>query len=300
MRPILYGKKIPLDARQTAGLLRTLRTPRIVDLVTELRVDMRRCDVHDSLLPPFIRGSCYCDRTDALLGLALVSLSNLQVLHFTCQYNREPDENNRRHLYLEKLKSTQLRELVFECRCTSPSSDNPYHIFAAACMRSVQSFKWMMTSLRTVPKAEAQSLLMDPRTLAKVSRVMCDNTEPLEGLLSKGNITHLACYNINDRVRAILEQYPGSLVHLRTRAGLEDLYLFISRNPKVYGNLRHIGGITLSNVSRDRIQSLVDLILSYLDREILGIPQASRITHQADIYGSLTSLYSETSQLQAT
>lgn len=254
MRPVLYGNTLPLDARQTAVLLRTLRTPRIVDLVTELRVDMRQCDVHNSLLPHFMRGNCSCDRTDVLLGLALVCLSNLQVLHFTCQFSPEPDGNDTRHLYLEKLKSTQLRELVFVCRCTSPSSDKPYHIFAADCMRSLRSLKWMMTRLRTVPEAGAQSLLAEPQTLANVSRVMCENTEPLEGLLSKGNITHLACYEVNDQVRAILERYPGSLVHLRVRAGLEDLYLFISRNLEVYSNLRHIGGIILIEVSRDRIQ----------------------------------------------
>jgi hypothetical protein len=131
-------------------------------------------------------------------------------------------------------------------------------------MRSLRSFKWMMTRLRTVPRAEAQSLLADPQTLANVSRVMCENTEPLEPLLSKGNITHLACDEVNDQARAILERYPGSLVHLRAMARPGDLYLFISRNLEVYGNLRHIGGITLFEVSGDRIQvvSLTSIIIS--------------------------------------
>lgn len=199
--------------------------------------------IPDSFLPNFIKPDCKCDKIDALFGLALTSLECLQSLRFNCGFIANSDIHDTRHMYLQQLKTKQLRELMFYCRCSRSESNKPYEILTAPCMRSVTSLGWNRSMSNTDFTDYIQSLLGLEECLPNLSRLTSAELEVLVPLVSKGRITHLGCRVIDTHLRDALQIHPGTLTHLHLTM-VQSLLDHLAKDPSVYINLRHIGGIS--------------------------------------------------------
>lgn len=230
-----------LDSHRQTLLFRTLQSP-IGLAVTELRVHLDECEVHDSSYLGKLFRPCKCNEHDSAFGQALASLQNLVILRLRCNLPRSSDIARVRHLYLRHLKASRLSELLFHCNCSTSDDNTPYDILTAPCMNSVSFLHWKRYMNNMASADYIQSLLGPEECLPNLSRIMSAEPEVLVPFISKGHITHLGCYTIQPYLQTALQRHPGTLTHLHA-----DSISFLSslaQEPNVYRNLRYIGGIT--------------------------------------------------------
>lgn len=224
-----------LEERKLAMLSQTIRIPRIADMVIDIQIHFARCPYSDGVFYP---GGCGCRRNDNVVGRMLVSLTNLQTLHFHCRgCHQKPDKA---HLYLHKLETMTLKEASLECRCYGFIGLVPHRFLLSPCMRSI-------TTLRLLEHFDSENLLSSvakaiERTdyLPHLKEIMCADLTPFGPLFRKGTITHLLCEDRNKELPTILSNCPPSLFHLHTER-IELVVAAICDNHSPYRNLRHLG-----------------------------------------------------------
>lgn len=107
-----------LPAPRLFGLLSTLHVPRLMTLVTELRVALNKralCWKAEG-----INSTCICVLAREQLGDIVASLPRLQKLYIQCYICHE--DVHRHYECLTRLRTTQLRSLCFTCHCCSLTS----------------------------------------------------------------------------------------------------------------------------------------------------------------------------------
>jgi hypothetical protein len=257
--PFIYRSlviRLDLNSPKTAGpvleetklaiLSQTIRTPRIADMVMGIQIYFARCPYSDGIFRPV--GACGCRRNDNVVGRILVSLNNLQILHFNCRgCHQKPDKA---HLYLHKLQTMTLKEASLECRCYDFIGLVPHRFLLSPCFCSI-------TTLRLLEHFNTEKCL--PSVLKVIERIdylphlkelMCADPIPFGPLFRKGIITHLLCEDRNKVLPTILSNCPASLFHLHTEH-IELVVAAILEDHSPYRNLRHLGyfHFDMANVS---------------------------------------------------
>jgi hypothetical protein len=245
--PDLTGRQSPkpgFTEARLAKLHRTLRSQDIACLVTNFRIHLTWYGQHrESRMGGIWRRSrkCICNRFDALLGQVLLSLENLQVLHFSCQcciHVRHPP-----HQYLERLPTRQLQQFEIYCLCYNRSrsvTDIP-RFLTSSCMATVTSL-----SLPSIFKPMEYDFLSANECLPNLKKLACSNLELIQVLLPKRIITHLCCPSMLidhidlNRLHRIIQQTPYSLTHLDIPNPSERIMDSISANPSPYQSLKHL------------------------------------------------------------
>jgi hypothetical protein len=140
------------------------------------------------LIPENRYSRCNCSKLDTLLGQALKSLVNLQVLHINCACCRVLSDVFSRHTYLEKLRTTELRELSFQCRCL-PYDQEPYRALTAPYMSSIKTLRWELFWKRDFDPPY-RAFLKTHRCLSQISRLLCDDYELVSPVINRGVLFH--------------------------------------------------------------------------------------------------------------
>jgi hypothetical protein len=250
-------QQVLVDQQQLQLLCRSLQIKHISNTVTEFRFEFRSCGgaiksrwgFKPSPIPP-----CLCDKMDSLLGQALTSLVNLQVLHLNCMccINR-PTKKSTRHAFLGTLPKNRLQSLWLRCWCVP--SDILGQLLATPGVQGVTVLRWESYSVRPV-----QSILASDRPdLPDLSKLMCNDVALFSPLISRGTLTHLICDADDKDLHNLISRNHGHLVHLRVPI-LQDILIGMQRHQAPYRNISHLGCVQflMSNVSPS-IHSFIDV-----------------------------------------
>jgi hypothetical protein len=224
-----------LEEKQLAVLSQTMRIQRIADMVMEIQIYFARCPYSDG---GFYPGGCGCRHNDNTVGRILVSLTNLQALHFHCRgCHQKPDKA---HLYLHKLQTMMLKEASLECRCYSFIGLVPHRFLISPCMRSI-------TTLRLLEHFDSEKLLSSVAKvieridyLPHLKELICADLTPFGPLFRKGTVTHLLCEDRNKELTTTLSNYPPSILHLYTEH-IDLVVTAILNDHSPYRDLCHLG-----------------------------------------------------------
>lgn len=258
-------RRIHLDRNEQALLFQTLQAPRFTFIVTEFKVDFSWCSTYNTSLPyKMINSRCTCDEMDRLLGAALISLENLITLHYHCICCYDP--HDKRHIYLQNLKTTPLKHLQLHCRCTPSTSPKLIQILSAPCMRSAKDLSWTTQGNSSVD-ASAITLLEDKDCFPKLKYLLFGmNEREVAPLIRKSSLVSLSCDVLTESVQEILEASPSTLKYLRVKEERHTLPSLLTRDFEVYRSLKDIGMIYTSLREVRGNLSLMMKVYGSLDR----------------------------------
>ena len=181
----LYPASAILDQAMHAKLYKTIRSRGFADIVTDFRITFPGCQHWPYLWQPNrIWRRCTCDKFDAMLSQVMLSLQNLQALHFYCGCCRT---QRARHRYLAELPTKKLQKVRFSCSCMVNFSSDPCQILASPCMAHITSL-----SIFDIGKWGDFDVLSARSSLPHLKILMCSDIKLIEALLPKRTITHLS------------------------------------------------------------------------------------------------------------
>ncbi|PVG01409.1 hypothetical protein CPB86DRAFT_102398 [Serendipita vermifera] len=238
--PLRHGRRVPL--------CRTLLQRRFESIVTDLDITLgkwKSCSRWDaSPISRHLRGRCTCDVVDKEWGRAIVSLTQLVSLQFTC-YLCYDSQMDRRHRYLQNLKTKNLKRSAYSCFCSISDGKRELSILAAPYMRSVTILDWRCDSWTQVWRPEFDAFLDNPDILPNIRWLNYDNTPFSSLLVSKRYITRLSTRWPPGKIPlrySLLSQFPGRPTHLSDHDQGSDLLRFsIIREPGPFRSLQHFG-----------------------------------------------------------
>lgn len=234
----IAGRRFPgmttMDIFSHIQLFKALETPRLACLVTDFRIYIAICSCK-SERQSYKNDNVKCSALDSQLGRALVSLENLQVLHFTCRgCDSRPSTP---HRYLAELKTKKLHELEFYCGCSLQRGVKASDFLAAPCMQSITSLAMYGYD------GSSDAVLRDKSCLSQLDKLLCLYWSNLDALLSKGTVTRLALdqpAGDKERLLDILQRHPRSLTHFSI-ANSDTYPAFMSTRIEIFSKLQFVG-----------------------------------------------------------
>jgi len=224
-----------------AKLYQTILSQGFAHMVTEFRIRFVKCNY--IWIPKRILQRCTCDEFDAMLGQVLLSLQNLQVLHFICWGCRA---ERARHRYLAELPTKNLQKVMFNCVCTSQLPSNTYQMLASPCMAPVMSL-----SLFDIGAWKDCDVLSARSSLPHLKKLICSDIKPIELLFSKQTITHFSFFkNVTDfdPLHNIISRASCSLTYLQVYNLQHTIPGFIAKDSAPYRSLKHLGDLYYGRV----------------------------------------------------
>jgi hypothetical protein len=220
-----------------AKLYKTIRSRGFAHMVTNFAIGFELCEYPQ---PKPIWWRCTCDKFDAMLGQVLLSLQNLQALHFNCSGCCTRGTS---HRYLTKLPTQKLQQFVFQCKCRD-QPNKIHQILISPCMAPVTSLL-----LLNPYKWQDYDVLSTKDCLPHLKRLMCSDINLVEGLLPKRTITHLSfssCASDLLRLYHIISRTPRSLTFLQLH-NTGPVMPFLTLDLTPYQSLKHLGELDFSN-----------------------------------------------------
>lgn len=250
-----------LNGPRRAALCRTLVSPHYSSLVTSFNFVSPICnqDIRREFQEWWTRLPDKCDEIDAQLSNVLQALPNLHTLlvEFRACWTSNPEK---RHRYLQNLKTRTLTSLSFKCYCSAEPLSQTYETLSSPCCQAIHSLKWERASKHA---RGGQQEFDVSRILPPLQKLGYVENKILDKLLSCRAITHLACEIWDDtRHRAFCkgpsngtltwlctrvktrEVYEGDLSHL-PNLSVSGRYLAIGvgDNPEAFKNVTHLGDL---------------------------------------------------------
>ena len=238
-----------LDHATHAKLYQTIISQGFAHMVTDFRIRFVKCNY--MRIPKIILQRCTCDEFDAMLGQVLLSLQNLQVLHFICWGCRA---ERARHRYLAELPTKNLQKVMFNCVCTSQLPSNTYQMLASPCMAPVMSL-----SLFDIGAWKDCDVLSARSSLPHLKKLICYDIELVEAVLPKRTITHLSVLSAVGFgwLHNIISRISCSLTYLQVLQTGDTILYFIAMDSSPYRSLKHLGSLDFGKVRvRDFSESL--------------------------------------------
>jgi hypothetical protein len=238
-----------LDQVMHAKLYRTIRSRGFAHIVTDFRIHFEPCS-HLRQSKRILQ-RCTCDRFDVMLGQVMLSLQNLQVLHFKCLSC--PTEHSR-HRYLTELPTQRLQKAIFRCYCMSELLSNTYQMLASPCMAPILSLY-----LFDVTKPGNCDVLSSKSSLPHLKKLICYDIELVEAVLPKRTITHLSVLSAVGFgwLHNIISRISCSLTYLQVLQTGDTILYFIAMDSSPYRSLKHLGSLDFGKVRvRDFSESL--------------------------------------------
>jgi hypothetical protein len=224
-----------------AKLYQTIRSRGFNHIVTNFHIIFKLCRF---LQPKRTGWRCTCDKFDAMLGQVILSLQNLQVLHFGCS---GCDTQGPYHHYLTELPTKKLQKFLFSCTCRHYFPNKTCQILAAPCMAPITSL-----CLTDLYKQEDWSVLSTRDCLPHLKKLVCIDIKLIEALLPKRTITHLSFpVQTQDlgRLHDIISQTSCSLAYLQVYNMGHIIPDIILMDSAPYRGLKHLGVLDFINVS---------------------------------------------------
>jgi hypothetical protein len=234
-----YAGVVALDQTMHEKLYKTIRSRGFAHMVTNFTIIFELCGVPQ---PKPIWWRCTCDKFDAMLGQVLLSLQNLQVLHFSCS---GCCTRGAYHGYLTQLPTQKLQEFAFDCHCRQQPIKT-HQILTSPCMAPVMSLVFLNPY-----KWEDYDVLSTKGCLPRLKKFMCSDINLVEALLPTRTITHLSCSSrISDlgRLHDIISRTRCSLTYLQVHDFSHIIPYFIRMDSTPYRSLKHLGELDFINV----------------------------------------------------
>lgn len=129
--------------------------------------------------------NCICSKKDNILEQIIIPLSNLKSLSIVCPLC----DRDRRHSYLQSLKTTRLTDLSIRCFTCQKKSPNILQSFNASCMQTLVSLSYNGFEGRL---SNSHLAIMKNNTyLPKLTTLASSNHRVFVPLLRRGTITRL-------------------------------------------------------------------------------------------------------------
>jgi hypothetical protein len=235
-----------------AKLYKTIRSRGFADIVTDFRITFPGCQHWPYLWQPNrIWRRCTCDKFDAMLSQVMLSLQNLQALHFYCGCCRT---QRARHRYLAELPTTKLQKVIFKCFNMVCSSNDAYQILTSPCMAHITSLCLFDTG-----KWGDYDVLSAGSSLPHLKSLMSSDIQLIEALLPKRTITHLSVLSTAHfgRLHNIISRTSCSLTYLQVFLTGHTIPYFVAMDSTPYRSLKHLGYLDFNRVPvRDFSESL--------------------------------------------
>jgi hypothetical protein len=252
-----------LIGSRRAALCRTLVSPHYSSLVTSLNFVSPICSrIRSGFQEWRTRLSDKCDEIDGQLSNVLQALPNLHSLWVECQACWTPNPE-KRHRYLQNLKTRTLTHLSFRCSCSSEPLSQTYQTLSSPCCQAIHTLEWDRTSQHA---RGGQQEFDVSGILPRLQMLAYAENKILDQLLSCRAITHLACGIWDDTRHRAFCRGPsngaltwlcskgkkwaisdGDLNHLPNLSNSGGcLAIGVRENPEAFRNVTHLGCLYFS------------------------------------------------------
>jgi len=237
------------------GIYQALQRPSIacVVVVLHIKLDYRLCEIQDPIQIPKGHKSprprrCTCMSHDSLLGDAIPSLQNLQILTILCTLCSQ----SHGHEYLFKLDLPALRQFTLHCYESAgfgKDTDSRSVLQAPFMSRiTVLSLECEQTKRRSRWNSLDEQLLRETNTLSHLDTIVHNGSPFFDCLLSHRRIRRL-CFPDREIGPYAIRKSPNRLTHLFSSVLIFWLLRDMKLGIEPYIHLRVIG--TVEGIYRD-------------------------------------------------
>lgn len=274
-----------ISLRQQHRLFETLKIHRFSQLITTFIVTLSNTEPVCAK-PIRCQDICGCDQYDEKFGEAISSMTNLQVLEFSCKLcpiNCAGPGTHRHEYFSGRMQTRVLQHFSFHCRCistlSSPMDHVPTSMLDSPMMDTVTSLglacsaQWFFNGENGIKDS-----LHEVNTAPLLRIFACDRGEGAESFLAMRPITCLRVVYPNN-LHEHMSRSGCKLETLLTNDVLGWLPLAIADNPDLYANLRFIGTIKLRTFKIPNVLRLLDPVTSLV---WLGTLEISRLEEPSE------------------
>ncbi|PVG01398.1 hypothetical protein CPB86DRAFT_823667 [Serendipita vermifera] len=250
--PILYRHHFGNSyMAEEHDLHKILQHPQFEHMVNtfSIRLSSRNCK-SKGWTDPWSRSQCSCAELDEELGAILTDLPNIKVLDIMCTLC--PAYGYNRHQYLARLKTRLLREVEFECHCSTEKEEAVMEILGALCMTSLTALGLYWSGGSSGGSQRFESFIKDNRILPNLQELHHSGCTTTDLLLRHRPIMRLAV-RLSSQVEDILRSgylWKGNTLptHLNLfKVKVETLVEVMDQDPNPLRNLRHLGTLRYSD-----------------------------------------------------